>query len=249
MLEVLHHRLVQVVKQDRHRSSGKFRHGYEFLFEVLTQPLEYLIIKFLQPSDRAPLQTQFEKLIELFVKRRHIDDQQFGCRQSIELVEKLLVAIVARIEIVKAFARRDIRTRQRDLLTRFDHQRNVIVDGVVQSVIGQNGTGGYDFDHGTVGQPLLFRIADLFDDRHLITLGNEFLYVRITCVMGHAAHGGAAPLSKCQAKFACADLCVVIEHLIKVSEVEEQECVLVLLLRLEVLLHHWCYCHASPLLR
>ena len=136
MFEILHHRLVKVIEQRRHRARRQLRHRYEFLVEVLAQPLENFIVELLQSRDRAILQTELEKFIELLLERRDVDDEKFGRRQSIKLIEQLLIPIGARIQIIKAFARRDVGACQRDLIARLEHQRDVIVDGVVQSVVG-----------------------------------------------------------------------------------------------------------------
>ena len=201
VFQILHYRLVHVIEQDCHRARRQLRHRNLLLIEMLRQTVEHFIINVLQPRHRAVLQSQFDKIIEFLFECRVVDDQNFGRRQSIELVKQLLIPIFPRIKIIKTFAGRNVRARQRNFFIRLERQHNVIIDGIMQSFIGQNGAGRDHFDHRAIRQTFFLRIAHLLDHRHLITFGDELFNVRIAGVVGHSAHGRAAPLSERQTQF------------------------------------------------
>ena len=106
-----------------------------------------------------------------------------------------------------------------------------------------------DAGDGPLHQPLgQRRIGHLLADGDLVALLDQLLHVHVHRVIGHAAHGRAlgqaAVLAReGQLQLPGRQLCVVEEHLVEVAQAEEQDGVRILLLHIEILLHHWRHGH------
>ena len=106
-----------------------------------------------------------------------------------------------------------------------------------------------DAGDGALHQPLgQRRVGHLFADGDLVALLDQLLHVHVHRVIGHAAHGRAlgqaAVLAReGQLQLPGRQLCVVEEHLVEVAQAEEQDGVRILLLHIEILLHHWRHGH------
>ena len=96
-------------------------------------------------------------------------------------------------------------------------------------------------------------VLHLFADGHLIALGDQPGDVAVAGVIGHAAHGGAllrglvaVPGGQSEVQLLGRQLGVVVEHLVKVAQAEEEDGVGVLLLHLQILPHHGGHlCHGT----
>ena len=94
----------------------------------------------------------------------------------------------------------------------------------------------------------LGRVLQLFADGHLIALGNKPGDIALAGVVGNAAHGdlffcglgvlALVPAGEGQVQLLGGKLRVLGEHLVKIAQAEKQNGVRVLLLNLQVLLHH-----------
>ena len=92
------------------------------------------------------------------------------------------------------------------------------------------------------------RVFRLLAYRDLVALGDEPRDVGLRAVVRHSAHrralvgvfNGTVARRQREVKLARGDLRVVVEHLIKVAETEEQQAVLMLLFYFVVLLFHGC---------
>ena len=96
------------------------------------------------------------------------------------------------------------------------------------------------------------RIGHLFADSHLVALLDQLLQVAVHRVIGHAAHGrplGKAAILACQRQLQLPgdQLGVLEEHLIEVPQAIEQDRTGVLLLDVQVLLHHRRHRHGFHL--
>ena len=92
------------------------------------------------------------------------------------------------------------------------------------------------------------RVLCLLADSDLVALGDEPRDVGFSAVVRHSAHrcalvgvlNGTVARRQREVKLARGDLRVVVEHLVKVAETEEQQAVLMLLFYFVVLLFHGC---------
>ena len=124
------------------------------------------------------------------------------------------------------------------------HGADEVVAPLLQHGGGHHRAGGDDADDVPVHQALgQGRVLGLLADGHLIALGDEPGDVAVTGVVGHAAHGGtlfhAALLARQgQVQLPGDQLGVLVEHLIKIPQPEEEDGVGIPLLHLQVLAHH-----------
>ena len=119
------------------------------------------------------------------------------------------------------------------------------------AVVEQSGlyycTGGNDSDNIAIDEALCgSRILRLLANDHLIALGYEPSDIALARVIGYSAHRRAlvhAAVLAGQNKLELArnELCVVEEHLVKVSETVEKYSILMLRLYPQILLHHRCH--------
>ena len=126
------------------------------------------------------------------------------------------------------------------------HPADVVVFPLLQHGGVDEGAGGDDADDVPVHQPLgLGRVLGLLADGHLVALGDEAGDVALAGVVGHAAHGGAllrglvpVPGGESQVQLPGDQLGVLVEHLIKIPQPEEEDGIGIPLLHLQVLAHH-----------
>ena len=126
------------------------------------------------------------------------------------------------------------------------HPADVVVFPLLQHGGVDEGAGGDDADDVPVHQPLgQGRVLGLLADGHLVALGDEAGDVALAGVVGHAAHGGAllrglvpVPGGERQVQLPGDQLGVLVEHLIKIPQPEEEDGVGIPLLHLQVLAHH-----------
>ena len=105
-------------------------------------------------------------------------------------------------------------------------------------------------DHALGGS----RVLHLLADGHLVPLGDEPGHIGVAGMVGHAAHRhllllGLAPVpgGEGQVQLLGRGEGVLVEHLVKIPQAEEQDGVLVLLLNLQILAHHGGHlCHCGP---
>ena len=120
----------------------------------------------------------------------------------------------------------------------------IIVFPLVEHAALNDGAGGDDAHDVPLDQPLgQGGILHLLTDGHLVALGHQAGDIRLTAVERDAAHGRpfllpAVPAGENQLQFLRRRLGVVKKHLIKIAQAEEQNAVFMLLLDLQVLLHH-----------
>ena len=108
--------------------------------------------------------------------------------------------------------------------------------------------GGHHPDDVPVHQPLgRGRVLGLLADGYLVALGDEPGDIRVRGVIGDAAHGDLLlealvlvliPGGQDQVQLLGRLPGVVAEHLVKISQPEKQDGVLILFLNLQILLHH-----------
>ena len=92
------------------------------------------------------------------------------------------------------------------------------------------------------------RVLHLLADGHLVALGDEPGDVGLAGVVGDAAHGdlllrrlgvlAVVPGGQCQVQFPGRKAGIVVEHLVKIAQPEEQDGIRIVLFDLQVLLHH-----------
>ena len=141
------------------------------------------------------------------------------------------------------------------------HGADIVAAPLLQHGALRHGAGGDDADHVPLHQALgQGRVLGLLADGHLVALGDEPCDIGLGAVVGHAAHGGAVvgvfhiPVSGGQGNIQLPGrkLCVLVEHLVKIAQTEEQQAVLMLLLDLIILpfhrrkLSHFLSLHTVP---
>ena len=139
---------------------------------------------------------------------------------------------------------RDIRDRQTVTVRQIHNAHQVIVPGLIQLFLADDGSGGHYSDHFAPDNSFcLLRILHLFTDGDLMPLFNQPGNVGIRGVIGNPAHRRAllhpAVLScQCQLQFLRDRFRVIKKHLVKVAQSVKKNTVFILLLCCKVVLHH-----------
>ena len=136
------------------------------------------------------------------------------------------------------------------------HRADEVVAALVQHHVVHGGARGDDAHDVPLHQPLGgSRVLHLLADGHLIPPLDQPGNIALGGVVGHAAHGHPillrlvpVPGGEGQAQLLGADLGVLVEHLVKVTQPEKEQAVRILLLHLQVLAHHGGqFCHREIL--
>ena len=137
-----------------------------------------------------------------------------------------------------------IRRRQADACRGEGDAHQVIIFALLQRLHVQIGARSDDPHHFPLYQPLcLFGILHLLADSNLVALGHQLAQIVLHRMIGYAAHGGAllqtATLSRQRdLQFSGGCQRVVKKHLIEITQPIKQYAVRILLLSLQILLHH-----------
>jgi len=130
-----------------------------------------------------------------------------------------------------------VRVRQRDPLSPPGDRGEVVVGGAVEQALVEHGARGDDFHELTVHQAMAGR-RGLLAHGHLAAGGEQARDVARDRVVGDPAHGPAVALGEGEVEQRRALAGVPVEHLVEVSETEEQHRVTGPLPRGAILLHH-----------
>ena len=193
-----------------------------------------------------------EPALDALLKKLILEDgfvnDHLSWRDANQLVEQIRVRIPAVYDHRVEFARGNVAVSKpegRAARALFDgNTRDKAVLLVVEHLLLDNGAGRYDPYDVALDKALRKRgIGQLFADGDLIALFDKARYIGVYGMIRYAAHRGAllkaaVPAGQGQLKLLRGSQCVVEEHLIEVAETEEQQAVAVLLLHLEILLHH-----------
>ena len=137
-----------------------------------------------------------------------------------------------------------IRPRQRGSLAKEGDAEHIAVVFLVQHGGIHHRAGGNDADHVPLHQSLAQgRIGQLLADGHLVALFDQPGDIAAGGVVGNAAHGrafaqAAAFARQHQLQLLGDQLSVLKKHLVKIAQPEKQDAVLMLLLDIQILLHH-----------
>ena len=179
--------------------------------------------------------------LQLGEGRQIVDDHLAGI-DARQLVRERRPNIVNLIQI--EFARGDVAQRAASEIPAKADRQDVVRPAVLQHVrLDDRARRDHAGDlplHQSLGQR---RIGHLLADGHLVALRNQLLQIGLHGVERNAAHRRAlaqAAVAAGQRQFQLLrnQLRVVEEHLIEIAQPEEQDRVRILLLDLEILLHH-----------
>ena len=127
---------------------------------------------------------------------------------------------------------------------RESHRSEIVVFPLLKhGVLYYRAWGHYPYNIAVHKTPRRSRVFRLLADSHLVTFFDKPRNIRLAAVVRHAAHGRAllcpAVLSgKHKVKLLGGGFRVVIEHLVKIADPEEQDTVLIVRLDTDILLHH-----------
>ena len=140
--------------------------------------------------------------------------------------------------------RRREKIRSRDIYER-ESSKTALNDDASEEVVGHSidvrsvdgRSGSYDFDDFPLGKPLSSRLRDLLADRDPFSVAQESRNVAFGGVVGNPAHGLGPPVGESQIQHPRDLDSVVVEHLVKIAEPEQENIVLVFALYGLVLPH------------
>ena len=218
----------------------------------------------LEPGGRQLFQMAvkllLQKGVQRLVKKGRLVEHRLGGSKAAQFVDELLDALRAGESGGVGLACGDIAGAQGGIiLVQIDPGAEVGA-AFLQTGAVDHRAGSHHPDDIPLHQPLgLRRVLRLLTDGHLVALGDETGDIGVGGVVGHAAHGDPllgglvfvlVAAGERQIQLAGGGAGVGPEHLIEVTQTEEQDGVLILLLYLQVLLHHGGqFCHmGSPFL-
>ena len=194
-------------------------------------------------GDGAVRQTVRKKSPHLIRKGKALRQEQLCRHTAIELIHDLLRRMLARVDGIERFARRDVRAREDELSRRrLVQEHDVDVGRITQCLIGERRARRDHLHYFAVRQPLCLRVADLLGNRHLEPLCDETRDIAVRRMIGNAAHGIlleiAAAARQRQPELLRRHLRIVEEHLVEIAQTKEKKLARMRLFRGEILLHH-----------
>ena len=204
------------------------------------------------------VQLVLQEAVKRFVEKSGLVDHRLGRGEAAQLVDELLHPLAAGKGGGVGLAGGDVADAHSGVIVVQIDTGAEVGAALVQTGAVDDRAGGHHADDVPLHQTLgLGGILRLLADGHLIALGDEPGDIGIRRVVGHAAHGhplldglvlALVPAGQRQIQLAGRRFGVGAEHLIEVTQTEEQDGVLVLFLYLQVLLHHGGqFCHRGLL--
>ena len=252
MAQVKYLRLLQIGQQRAGRADGGAVLAQAALVhvgkaETLTDPGRGgHVFKQLRPGLQHGVQLPGQKFPDGFRVQGTGTQQRLPRGETAQLVEDMGLGLSGVVGAAK-LAGRHVAEGHAALVAAEKDRGDVVAAPLLQHGALRHGAGGDDADdlplHQALGQG---RILHLLADGHFIALGDQARNIGLGAVVGHAAHGRAllrvldvpVPGRQRQVQLPRGELGVIVKHLIKIPQAEEEQAVGMLLLDLQILPFH-----------